>query len=185
MYDIPAAIFAGGKSSRMGQDKALLPFGVEESLAAFQYKKLSILFKEVYLSSKEEKFTFDAPIIYDRYAQSSPLVALISIFETLDSDEIFVLGVDIPFVGEEVIASLYAHRDASWDAIIAQSPQGLQPLCGFYRRSILLQARENLRQDIHKLQYLLKDTRTLPVMIRDEKAFVNLNTPQDYQSALQ
>ena len=185
MYDIPAVIFAGGKSSRMGRDKALLSFGGEESLAAYQHRKLSSLFTEVYLSSKEEKFAFDAPVICDRYDQSSPLVALVSIFETLGSDEIFVLGVDIPFVEEEVIERLYAHRDASWDAVIAQSPQGLQPLCGFYRRSILPYARENLHQDIHKLQHLLKDAQTLPVTIRDEKAFINLNTPQEYQSALQ
>ena len=184
MYDIPAVIFAGGKSSRMGRDKALLPFGGEESLAAYQYKRLSGLFREVYLSSKEEKFTFDVPVIYDRYDQSSPLVALISALETLGSDEIFVLGVDIPFVEAEVIERLYAHRDASWDVVIAQSPQGLQPLCGFYRRRILPQARENLHQNIHKLQHLLKDTRTLPVTIQNEKTFTNLNTPQEYQSAL-
>jgi len=184
MHDIPAVIFAGGKSSRMGQDKALLPFGGEESLAAFQHKKLSSLFKEVYLSSKEEKFAFDAPVIYDKYAQSSPLVALVSIFETLDSDEVFILGVDIPFVDKEVIEALYQKRDASMDAVVAQSPQGLQPLCGFYRRTVLSKARENLRQDIHKLQHLLKEARTLPVMIQDEKAFINLNTPQEYQSAL-
>lgn len=184
MYDIPAVVFAGGKSSRMGRDKALLPFGNEESLAAYQYHKLGRFFGQVYLSTKEDKFSFDAPLIYDIAKESSPLVALISAFETLQCDELFVLGVDIPFVGEEIIRRLYAHRDAAHDAVIAKSPQGLQPLCGFYRKSILPTARAHLQEDIHKLQHLLRKADTLALPIESETAFRNLNTPEEYRSAL-
>ena len=185
MYDIPAVVFAGGKSSRMGRDKALLPFGGEESLAAYQYKKLGTLFERVYLSTKESKFSFDAPLIYDITPESSPLVALISAFETLKCDELFVLGVDIPFVEEEIIRRLYMHRDVTLDAVVAQTPQGLQPLCGFYRNTILPKARTNLHQDIHKLQHLLRQADTLALSVGDEAAFRNLNTPMEYRCALQ
>jgi molybdopterin-guanine dinucleotide biosynthesis protein A len=182
MYEIPAVIFAGGKSSRMGRDKALLPFGNEESLAAYQFHRLSVYFPEVYLSSKSAKFPFDAPIIYDRYDESSPLVALISIFETLACDEIFILGVDMPFVHSDVISALYAHHRETHDAIIAQSPQGLQPLCGIYRRTILPHAHRQLAAQNHKLQQLLESSDTLAVKFSDDQPFVNLNTPQEYQS---
>ena len=58
-----AVILAGGKSSRMKQDKALLPFGDTNSLAEFQYRRLSKIFSKVYISSKNNKFDFDVNII--------------------------------------------------------------------------------------------------------------------------
>jgi len=184
MHEIPAVIFAGGRSSRMGEDKALLPFGSEETLAGYQYKRLSTLFESVYLSSKNAKFPFDAPLIYDRYAESSPLVALISVFETLGRDEVFILGVDMPFVDSSVITTLHECRADGYDAVIAQSPQGIQPLCGFYRRSILPLAKAHLDAGHHKLQHLLNASNTHTVPITDDHAFVNLNTPQEYQASL-
>ncbi len=185
MYDIPAVVFAGGRSSRMGEDKALLPFGGASSLSVFQYQKLSRLFKEVYLSSKHDKFGFDAPILYDRYEESSPLVGLVSCFETLGCEELFVLGVDMPFVDEAVIKRLYHHRIAGVDAIIPQTDRGLQPLCGFYRSTILSYAVENLHTGIHRLHHLLRSVNTLPITIENESAFRNLNTPQEYQNAIE
>jgi len=70
---IPAIIFAGGKSSRMGRDKALLPFGGYQSLAQYQYNKLKTIFKDVYISTKKNKFDFEANLIYDTYQINSPL----------------------------------------------------------------------------------------------------------------
>ena len=58
--DSIAVILAGGKSSRMQQDKALLPFGEVNSLAEFQYRRLSKIFSKVYISSKYNKFDFNA-----------------------------------------------------------------------------------------------------------------------------
>ncbi|HGZ69822.1 MAG TPA: molybdenum cofactor guanylyltransferase, partial [Nitratifractor sp.] len=77
-----AVILAGGKSSRMGSDKALLPFGGYPTLAEYQYRRLSILFENVYISTKEDKFDFEAPLILDKEKSSSPLLAAASIFET-------------------------------------------------------------------------------------------------------
>ena len=59
LYDMPMVIFAGGKSSRMGQDKALMPFGKYNSLAQYQCERLSKIFKNIYISSKTNKFDFD------------------------------------------------------------------------------------------------------------------------------
>ena len=82
-----AVVFAGGKSSRMGHDKALLPFGGYDSLSQYQYEKLQKMFNTVYVSAKDDKFDFSPQLIEDKYEQSSPLVGLISIFETIDENE--------------------------------------------------------------------------------------------------
>jgi len=178
-----AVIFAGGKSSRMGKDKALLPFADCDTLSEFQYNKLSSLFEKVYISSKEDKFDFDTTVITDLYEESSPLVGIISLFETLDEDELFVLSVDAPFVDEKVINILLKYRDEKFDAIIAKSPRGAQPLCGIYRRSILALAQGNRIKENHKLNDLLKKAHTQFVTFDDDAPFTNLNRPHEYERA--
>jgi len=178
-----AVIFAGGKSSRMGEDKSLLPFGGFESMSEYQYHKLSQIFADVYISCKNNKFDFSAPLIIDNYAQSSPLVGLISIFEHLESEELFILSVDAPFVDKEVISRLYQHQ-GTYDAIIAQTPSGTQPLCGIYRRTLIPTAKEFLAQDNHKLNFLLRSVHTHFVEFQNDDKFSNLNHPHEYQKAL-
>jgi len=182
-YNMTAVIFAGGKSSRMGKDKALLPFAGYNTLSEFQYNKLSTLFKKVYLSAKEDKFDFDATVITDRYEENSPLVGIISIFETLEEDEVFILSVDAPFVNEEVIEKLLNHEE-EFDAVIAKSTSGTQPLCGVYRRSILPLAQKHLREGNHRLNDLLKAAHTQFVTFEDDIPFINLNHPHEYENAL-
>jgi len=176
-----AVIFAGGKSSRMGQDKSLLVFRGYNTMAEYQYVRLSKIFKKVYISTKEAKFNFEAPLIYDKYPQSSPLVALISLFETIAEDECFILSVDAPFVDENIINILYKESEKlDQYNIIAKSPNGNEPLCGIYNRSILTVAKEELEKDNHRLNNLLNKTHTKFIDFTDKEPFVNLNYIEDY-----
>ncbi|CAA6820502.1 MAG: Molybdenum cofactor guanylyltransferase [uncultured Sulfurovum sp.] len=183
-----AVIIAGGKSSRMQEDKALLPFGAYLSLAEFQYRRLDKLFSKVYISSKENKFDFEADIIKDVYAVSSPLVALVSIFDTLEGlEEIFVLSVDAPFVDEQVIKKLYEVREATleinFDVIVAESKYGLEPLCAIYCKSFLEKAKNALKKNEHRLMTLLNALKIKKVFIEEETKFMNLNYPKEYEAA--
>lgn len=186
MYDIPAVIFAGGKSSRMGSDKALLPFVNFSTLSEAQHHKLSQLFSKVYLSSKENKFDFNCEVIEDTYEESSPLVGIVSIFETLEVDEVFILSVDAPLVDKSIIDTLWEKRKeaVNVDALIANSPDGVQPLCGMYRRSILPLARTHLAQNNHRLTALLKASHVKHVHFESNIPFTNLNTQEEYKTLL-
>ncbi len=182
-HTIPAIIFAGGKSSRMGEDKALLPFGDEITLAAYQYHRLTSLFETVYLSAKEEKFMFKAPLIKDRYETHSPLVGIVTAFEALGADILFILSVDAPFVDAAIINRLIT----SWkgeDAVIARNFGEVQPLCGLYSQTILPLAKQEMERGNHKLKMLLEEVKTRYVDFEEEKAFLNLNHPQEYKKAL-
>jgi molybdopterin-guanine dinucleotide biosynthesis protein A len=184
MYKLPAVIFAGGKSSRMGRDKALLPFANTPSLSQFQYQKLNKLFSIVYLSAKENKFDFTCEIITDKYEESSPLVGIVSIFETLDVKAVFILSVDAPLVDKTIIDKLIEvyTKDMHVSAVIAKSPKGLEPLCGIYTRSILPLAKEYLAINNHKLTLLLGNSNAKTVTFDSNQPFTNLNTPEEYQS---
>ena len=179
-----AVIFAGGKSSRMGEDKALLPFAKETTLAEYQYKNLQNTFQHVALSAKNDKFNFNCQVIIDNYKESSPLVGILSIFETLrDVDTVFILSVDAPFVGKAVIQSIMEKESSEADVIVAKSPSGIQPLCALYKRSILVLAKEQYKQGNHKLQDLLTLAKTEIVLFSDDSPFTNLNHPKEYEEA--
>jgi len=178
-----AVIFAGGRSTRMGQDKALLPFGGYRTLAEYQYRRLQPLFGQVFLSSKRAKFPFDAPVIFDRDGEhSSPMVALASVLAESDSESVFVLSVDMPFVDAILIARLYdAFTDEPESRIaIARSSQGLEPLCAVYHRSILPEVEALLIEDEHRMHALIAKLEHTEVFCDREAVFANLNTPQDY-----
>jgi molybdopterin-guanine dinucleotide biosynthesis protein A len=185
MLHTHAVIFAGGKSSRMGKDKALLPFAQYPTLSAYQYQKLKNLFHHVSLSSKENKFDFSCHVIEDCYEESSPLVGIISIFQTLPNvEEVFILSVDAPFITKEIIDTLMEASHKKYDAIIAKSPNGLQPLCGVYRRSILPIAREQHKKNNHKLKMLLEKASTKIIHFSEQEPFTNLNYFEEYEKAL-
>jgi molybdopterin-guanine dinucleotide biosynthesis protein A len=179
-------IFAGGKSSRMGSDKSLLPFGGFKTLTEFQLSKLSQKFKKLYVGCKDkEKFQFEANFIEDlkEYKDSAPHVGLISAFETLKCDTIAVLSVDAPFFEAKHFEKLYLKLDTH-EAVVAQSPQGKQPLCAIYKSSILPQLKELIDEKRYRFAYLFEKIDVKFVEFEDEKIFTNLNTTEEYKKAM-
>jgi len=187
MLNIPCVIFAGGKSSRMGEDKSLLPFETFKTLTEFQLDRLSKIFKNVYISCKESsKFNFDANFIEDIKTDSiyAPTAGFISVFEQLKCDRFFAISVDSPFIGEDEIGKIVEADKTGADATIARTAHGIEPMCGIYHRSMEKKFSLMLKEDSHKLGFLLKTSNTIYVEFEDEKPFLNLNHPHEYQEAL-
>ncbi len=192
MFQIPCVIFAGGKSSRMGEDKALLPFAGKPSLTQFQYERLQKLFQNVYISCKDsKKFDFltenkDAIFIEDINTENiyAPTSGFVTIFNRLHVNEIFVLSVDTPFVDEAEISKILKHKDQGFDAIIAKTPHSLHPMCGLYNRSLHVAFSNMLQTNQHKLTQLLQSSNTFFVEFENESNFLNLNNPSEYQEAV-
>jgi molybdopterin-guanine dinucleotide biosynthesis protein A len=170
----------------MGRDKALLPFGGYPTLAEYQYRRLLLLFDQVSLSAKEDKFPFDAPVIPDRHEASSPIVALASVLETMNSEWIFVLSVDMPNVDALLIAQLYAGRDThpQAHAVIATSSTGCEPLCALYHRDLLPVVLRQLDEDNHRMRSLIATVPSIEIHCARDGVFANLNTPEEYARLL-
>jgi molybdopterin-guanine dinucleotide biosynthesis protein A len=185
-FDLTCIIFAGGRSSRMGRDKALLPFAGFPTLTQYQYVRLQKLFRRVCISAKEaDKFGFEADVIPDTVETGihAPTAGFVSVFQHLDDEKVFVLSVDSPFVGTEQIAELIAADGDDVDAVIARTGSGSHPMCGIYNRSLLPDFERMLHEDNHRLGQLLKQRRTRYVSFGDETPFANLNHPHEYEEA--
>jgi len=181
--DIPCVIFAGGKSSRMGKDKSLLPFK-ESSLAKFQYERLKDIFNEVYISTKIDKFDFKADLIFDKSEIFAPTVAFEVIFEQFE--EFFAISVDTPFIHRKIIEKIVqeAKKNKDFDALIAKT-NFPHPLIGVYRKSILTNILNEIKKQNFKLNYILKLSKTKFIDFSDEESFLNINYPKDYEKALE
>jgi molybdenum cofactor guanylyltransferase len=182
--DVPCVLFAGGKSSRMGSDKALLPFGTFATLAEFQYTRLQAIFQDVYILCKE-RFAFSANYIEEKDFPKvyAPTVGFCSAFNTLPDQELFVLSVDTPFIEEKQIKAILKYKNKKHDAVIAQTPKRIHPLCGLYSRNLHKKFCEALQKQEYKLSSLLENADILYTRFDDETVFFNMNTKKEYEVA--
>ena len=186
MPEIDAVILAGGRSRRMGRDKALLPFGGYSTLAQYQYERLREIFPKVSISTRTDKFPFCAPLILDQSEESSPMIALATILNTIETDAVFILGVDLPFVDKPLIHSLlrsFADKPEA-EAVIPVTPRGPEPLCTVYTRRLLPRIEASLGTGEHRLQSLFETEQTLRIPFEDTAPFTNLNRPDEYENAI-
>ncbi len=182
---LPLVIVAGGKSSRMGCDKALLPFGDAPTLTQFQFVRLKPFFKSLHVSTKSrDKFSFEASFIedIDSFQERSPLIALLSILKHLHTP-VCVLSVDTPFVSPEVFARLFTALKPGIDAVVARAPQGMHPLCAIYSPSLIPQIEAMLAHNKHKIHTLLLDASSVWIDFESDAPFLNLNHPEEYEMA--
>ena len=189
MYDIPCILFAGGRSSRMGENKALLPFANAQSLTQYQYERLKELFEKVYIGTKKpelfnhiDAFFIDESEHPDVFA---PTVGFVSAFKQLkEESHLLVLSVDAPFVNNEIFDALAEFKESDYDAIIVRTASGTHPMCGLYSRSLEATLQKMLKEDNHKLGQMLKNAKVHYIDIEDEELLTNVNTQDEYQKAL-
>jgi molybdopterin-guanine dinucleotide biosynthesis protein A len=182
---IPCVILCGGKSSRMGEDKALLPFKNSNSLLEYQYNRLKNVFSNVYISSKTNKIDFTSNIILDNNQEiSSPMIALESIFESLEEKKVFIITVDTPFVSKQTIENIINNSQNHEITIAKTNGDNTHNLCGVFARNLQKKINQYIQKDIHKIGLLLKESNTKIIDCDNEDEFLNINTKEDYKKSL-
>jgi molybdopterin-guanine dinucleotide biosynthesis protein A len=183
-FEIPCVILCGGKSSRMGEDKSLLPF-FSSSLTQYQFDRLKPYFKNIYLSSKINKFDFisDNELLLDENKDVfSPILALNTIFNKFENQKIFIITVDTPLVSIESISKLI-EESKDVDICVAQTEK-IHNLCGVFSSNISLTIKNMIENNIHKIGYLIKNNKFKIVEFPNDSEFININNQNDYEKAL-
>ena len=184
-FEIPCVILCGGKSSRMGEDKSLLPFSSSASLTQYQFDRLKPYFKNIYLSSKTNKFDFisDNELLLDENKDVfSPILALNTIFDIFHNQKIFIITVDTPFVSIESISKLI-DESKDVDICVAQTEK-IHNLCGVFSSNISLAIKNMIENNIHKIGYLIKNNKFKILEFPNDSEFININNQNDYEKAL-
>ena len=184
-FEIPCVILSGGKSSRMGEDKSFLPFSTSNTLIEYQYQRLKPYFKDIYISSKTDKFDFIDKIflILDENKDIySPILALDTIFNKFQNEKIFLITVDTPLVTIESISELI-NESKNYDICIAQTEK-THNLCGVFSSNISLSIKSMINNNIHKINYLIKNNKYIILDFPNNIEFTNINNKCEYENAL-
>lgn len=183
-FEIPCVILSGGKSSRMGEDKSLLPFSSSNSLIEFQFSRLKPYFKDIYISSKNDKFDFlkdKSKLILDKNQEIySPILALQTILEKFD--KVFIITVDTPLIKISSIKKLLENSN-NFDITIAQTSQRTHNLCGVFSNNLNETIEKMIKNDIHKINYLVKNSKYQIINFDDDNEFININNKNEYEKA--
>lgn len=184
-FEITCVILSGGKSSRMGEDKSLLPFSSSKTLIEYQYNRLKPYFKNIYISSKVDKFDFlekEFLILDENKDVFSPILALDTIFKKFQNQKIFIITVDTPFVTIDTISKLI-EESKDCDICIAQTEK-THNLCGVFSSNISLTIKTMIENDIHKIWFLIKNNIYKIIELPNNNEFLNINHRDDYEIAL-
>jgi molybdopterin-guanine dinucleotide biosynthesis protein A len=189
---VAAFILAGGKSTRMGTDKAFVALNGRTLLACALDLVRSVT-PEVCIVGEASKFAPFAPAVEDVFPGCGPLAGIHAALRASQKDLNLILAVDLPFVSPELLQFLVVRaRNSAASVTVARAAGGWQPLCAVYRREFADAAEKALRDGRYKIDMLFAATHT-QVIAEEElessgfiaQAFRNLNTPEDLVEANQ
>lgn len=181
---ITGIILAGGKSTRMGRDKALIE--VEgTSLLDRSVKTLQAVCDNLLISSANESHARPGiDIIKDEVKDCGPIGGVYSCLKKSVTDWNFVVSVDSPFVEPGFIKHLLKNVD-DCDVLVPQHHKGKEPLVAFYHKNSISQIEDHLKNGIYKMHRLLDALNTKYIDVQDwvetnPRLFFNYNRPEDF-----
>lgn len=181
--DVTVQIMAGGRSTRMGRDKALVELGgrtlLQRALDTWQNYGGAV---QLSVGAAERGALAPAgiPAVADRYRDCGPLGGLHAGLLECRTELLLLTAVDCPFVTAELADGLLAAIGRA-DACVYTAAERLQPLFGLYRRTCLAPAAELLAAGEYKMGLLLRRVETIRLPAADPAPFRNLNTPEELE----
>jgi len=181
---ISGYVFAGGKSSRMGFNKAFLPIH-NKPLLQHMIELVDPFCEQVAISGQDSAYeVFNLELVPDVYPDCGPISGLFSVLQHSSTDWNLIVGVDVPFLDAELISYLISFQN-QYDCIIPVHHSGIEPLVGLYHRRIRPVIATQINQRIFKLTKLLNEINTLYVdcnhlVEKNPKLFCNINRMEDY-----
>ena len=179
--ELKALLLIGGKSRRMGQEKASLIVGAE----SLQERALAVLKSQpaqVFLSvAYDDMRAHDLPVIRDLEPAPGPLGGLVAAFDSDPDAAWLVLACDMPRVAEKELAQVVAARTEGAEAVAFLSPLDgkPEPLCALYEPIAAKKLRAFLANEHGCARRFLTTLERIDLQPEDARALLNLNRPQD------
>jgi len=186
-----ALVLAGGQSSRMGRDKALLPMTGQTLLERIS-RQAGLLFEETIVvvndCSKVDCLDLgNAKVFKDIFAHRGPMAGIYTGLVQSQKNACCVLTCDMPFVDANLLQRLCDGWTRGCDAACFQESLGTYlPFPGVYSRSARFLIRRLLENHENAMHHFLDTARVkaVPLGQVNREALFNMNTPEDYQGAL-
>ena len=184
---VTGVILAGGRSSRMGSNKALLPYRGGRFIEAI-HRLLGELFDEVLLvTNTPEQYAFlPCRKVADLYPGVGALAGLHAGLHHSRTSHIFAVACDMPYLNGDLIRRLASRRGLA-DVVIPEGDKGPEPLHAIYGKGCLGPMQRALADERRRIVSFFPEVRVcnIPRSAVAEldpgfDSFKNINTPSDY-----
>lgn len=185
-----AIILAGGRSSRMGTPKALLPFD-GEPLIVHIVRKLQTMFTDIVVVAApgQELPQLPVTLVHDDVAYQGPVGGILYGLRAARHEYAFVTSCDSAFLSTALIEYLLSLADGH-DIVVPRWEDRFQPLMAVYRKAVVPVLEEQLARGELRPVSLFTKVRTRQVSEEEIRqadpagaSFFNMNTPEDYEEA--
>ncbi|PKN83340.1 MAG: molybdenum cofactor guanylyltransferase [Chloroflexi bacterium HGW-Chloroflexi-8] len=193
--DLTIAIQAGGKSTRMGSNKAKVTF-LGQPLILRILERVQHLAGQVMILSNNNDLEYDVlagiPIHADLMSGIGPLAGLYTSLKLARTPYVALVACDMPFASTQLIQyELEVIKTLDCDVVIPETENGLEPMHALYRRETCLPNIEaaianNERRLISWFPGMKIETISTAVLRKIDpqlRMFLNINTPEDLESA--
>lgn len=183
LKSVTAFILAGGKSSRMGEDKGVMIFK-GKPLVLHLIELLKPVFHEVQIITNNEAYSkFGLTIRKDIIKDKGPLAGIYAGLTYSETPWNFFVACDMPFISIKVIDHLLKNLH-DVDLVVPFYHHLPEPLCAFYNVSCLPVIEKQLANGENKIQDIFPFLKMLPVDVTEivsmnQNPFSNLNTKED------
>lgn len=185
-------ILAGGKSSRMGRNKALLLIGGISTIERIK-NSLSEEFEDILLVANDvELYQFlNLPITEDKVIDKGPLAGIQAGLLAAQNDINVFIACDMPFISPQ-LAHILVERSEGYDAVVPVINGHIHPLFAVYKKSILTAIDDCFGKDELRMKDLLNRVNVNYVTEQElpnkeianlEQYFYNMNHPSEYEEA--
>jgi molybdopterin-guanine dinucleotide biosynthesis protein A len=190
--DVTAFILAGGHSSRMGTDKALLPLGRQTLLERALHTAARVA-NSVFIVGPRDRYSRYGNVVEDVFPDCGPLGGIHAALCITQTELNLMLSVDTPLMGPDFLAWLLEQARASSELIVVpEALGGLQPLAAVYRRPLRAVAEQALKRGDYKIDHLFPLAPTRYISEAEIRAagfsplvFRNVNTSEEYADLVQ
>ncbi len=184
MVELSVGVLAGGKSTRMGQDKALLQLESKrfidricEELGGFSQVLISAARKGVYEDTGLQ-------VVYDERNNVGPMEGIYQILAHAEQEYVFICAADMPFIKKELVEYMAEFISSDYDCYCLVDEEHIHPLCAIYSKKMLDVIKAQIESGNYRLLNVLRAVRTKYIRLEttcfDKRVVRNINTRQEY-----
>ncbi|MFZ5647729.1 MAG: molybdenum cofactor guanylyltransferase [Bacillota bacterium] len=189
--EISGIILAGGKSSRMGKNKALLEVGGVTMIERVAGAMSAVCSEIIIAGENSDSLEYlGYPVIPDVYPGCGPLSGIHAGLTAARNWYSFVMACDIPFPSDKLIKRIISEKEG-YDAVMLKQGEYFEPLFSLYSKAFARAAEISIKKGLFKVTAALEYVGWKAVTVNPEempdlkKSLTNVNTPLDYEEAKQ
>ena len=184
-------ILAGGKNTRIAEEKAFIQLEGGQPLIARIIEVLRGLFPEVLIvaNRREAYLEYELPVVEDLIKGKGPLGGIFTGLCLSTSKYNFVVGCDMPFI-EASLVKFMVEGCEDYDVVIPEIGGEVEPLLALYSKNCIPVISEHLMRDNLKTREILDKLKVKRIGKKEIErfdprrlSFFNLNTPADQKRA--